>query len=199
MSKIALSGNASGTGTFTIASPNTNTDRTLTLQDLAGQLVVAPAALANLATKQIVAVHQAADSTDYTRTSTTAGAFGATITITPVSADSKFIGFAAMTGDVDQTGTDNDAYGLLSACHRISDGSYQNWNTETDNLGIINGGTGPTVAGQITVFRSLDLSTDRYLGNVVIRHYGALAADGTSGYAATLTASNMSVIVVEYI
>ncbi len=39
MSKIALSGNASGTGTFTIASPNGNTDRTLTLPDNTGTLV----------------------------------------------------------------------------------------------------------------------------------------------------------------
>jgi hypothetical protein len=39
MSKISLSGNASGTGTFTIASPNSNTDRTLTLPDNTGTLV----------------------------------------------------------------------------------------------------------------------------------------------------------------
>lgn len=39
MSKVALSGNASGSGTFTIASPNSNTDRTLTLPDNTGTLV----------------------------------------------------------------------------------------------------------------------------------------------------------------
>ena len=39
MSKVALSSNASGTGTFTIASPNSNTDRTLTLPDVTGTLV----------------------------------------------------------------------------------------------------------------------------------------------------------------
>jgi hypothetical protein len=39
MSKIALSGNASGTGTLTIAAPNTNTNRTLTLPDGAGTIV----------------------------------------------------------------------------------------------------------------------------------------------------------------
>lgn len=33
MSKVAISGNASGTGTFTIASPATNLDRVLTLPD----------------------------------------------------------------------------------------------------------------------------------------------------------------------
>ena len=39
MSNVALSGNASGTGTFTIASPNSNTDRTLNLPDSSGTLV----------------------------------------------------------------------------------------------------------------------------------------------------------------
>lgn len=39
MSKVALSGNASGTGTFTIASPNSNVDRTLTLPDASGTIL----------------------------------------------------------------------------------------------------------------------------------------------------------------
>ena len=38
MSKIALTPNASGTGTFTIAAPNSNTNRTLTLPDATGIL-----------------------------------------------------------------------------------------------------------------------------------------------------------------
>jgi hypothetical protein len=40
MSNVALSGNASGTGTFTIASPNSNTDRTLNLPDASGGVVL---------------------------------------------------------------------------------------------------------------------------------------------------------------
>jgi hypothetical protein len=40
LSKIALSGNLSGTGTFTLASPNSNSDRTLTLPDSAGTIQV---------------------------------------------------------------------------------------------------------------------------------------------------------------
>jgi hypothetical protein len=50
MSKIALSGNASGTGTFTFAAPGTNTDRTLTLPDASGTLATTadiPAAYTN--------------------------------------------------------------------------------------------------------------------------------------------------------
>ena len=39
LSKVAIQGNASGTGTFTIAAPNSNTDRTLTLPDEAGTII----------------------------------------------------------------------------------------------------------------------------------------------------------------
>ena len=39
MSKVAISGNASGTGVFTIASPNSNTDRTLNLPDNSGTVL----------------------------------------------------------------------------------------------------------------------------------------------------------------
>ena len=39
MSKIALTPNDSGTGTFTIAAPNSNTSRTLTLPDSTGELL----------------------------------------------------------------------------------------------------------------------------------------------------------------
>ena len=46
MSKIALSPNASGTGTLTIAAPNTNSDRTLTLPDSAGTIATAESTLA---------------------------------------------------------------------------------------------------------------------------------------------------------
>jgi len=45
MSQIKLSGNASGTGVFTIASPATSTDRTLTLPDSAGTLTTTEAVL----------------------------------------------------------------------------------------------------------------------------------------------------------
>ena len=39
MSKVKIEGNASGTGTLTIAAPNTNVDRTLTLPDGAGEIL----------------------------------------------------------------------------------------------------------------------------------------------------------------
>jgi len=36
MSKVSITGNASGSGTFTLAAPNSNSDRTLTLPDVTG-------------------------------------------------------------------------------------------------------------------------------------------------------------------
>ena len=47
MSKIALTPNPSGTGVFTIASPATNTDRTLTLPDEAGTVLTSASSLAS--------------------------------------------------------------------------------------------------------------------------------------------------------
>ena len=45
MSLIKLQGNASGTGALTIAAPNTNTDRTLTLPDSSGTMATAESTL----------------------------------------------------------------------------------------------------------------------------------------------------------
>jgi len=46
MSKISLEPNASGTGTFTIAAPNSDTNRTLTLPDEAGTVLTSASDLA---------------------------------------------------------------------------------------------------------------------------------------------------------
>jgi hypothetical protein len=45
MSQIALTPNASGTGTFSIASPNSNTSRTLTLPDETGTVLTSVSSL----------------------------------------------------------------------------------------------------------------------------------------------------------
>jgi hypothetical protein len=43
MSQVTLQGNASGTGVFTVAAPNSNTSRTLTLPDATGTVVTTDA------------------------------------------------------------------------------------------------------------------------------------------------------------
>jgi hypothetical protein len=53
MSKIALKSNPLGTGTFTIESPNSNTDRTLTLPDVNATLLTDSAGVLNIGSGQL--------------------------------------------------------------------------------------------------------------------------------------------------
>jgi hypothetical protein len=54
MSKIAVAGNASGTGTLTIAAPNTNSDRTLTLPDVTATVITDSAGVLNIGSGQVI-------------------------------------------------------------------------------------------------------------------------------------------------
>ena len=53
MSKVTIQGDASGTGIFTIASPNSNTDRTLVLPDEAGTVLTSASDISEQATTQV--------------------------------------------------------------------------------------------------------------------------------------------------
>jgi len=65
MSKLKVSGNASGTGVITLEAPNTNTDRAITLPDSAGELInIAPSTSGNVLTS---------DGTDWTSAAAAAG------------------------------------------------------------------------------------------------------------------------------
>ena len=68
MSKVAITGNASGTGTFTIASPNSNTDRTLNLPDASGTLATLETASFAAGTKLLF--QQTAAPTGWTKDTT---------------------------------------------------------------------------------------------------------------------------------
>ena len=103
MSKVAITGNASGTGVFTVASPNSNTDRVLTLPDETGTVLTGVSSLVagNLtgsvptsampagsviqvvqAFKTDTAVHASSSYTDIS---------GLVVTITPSSATNKIL------------------------------------------------------------------------------------------------------------
>ena len=94
MSKIALSPNASGTGVFTIASPNGNTDRTLTLPDEAGTVLttagVPASAMPAGSVIQVVQYYNPSNNAN-TTTSTSAVASGVKKTITPIFSNSLII------------------------------------------------------------------------------------------------------------
>jgi hypothetical protein len=101
MSKIALTPNATGTGVFTISSPATNTDRTLTLPDEAGTIIttagVPSSAMPAGSVLQVVSTTK----TD-TFSSTAANAFtditGLSVSITPTSSSSKIMVFCTVQG-----------------------------------------------------------------------------------------------------
>jgi hypothetical protein len=94
MSKVQLQGNVSGTGVFTIASPNSNTDRTLTLPDVSGTIQTTGAAIARsqLPAGSILQVVYG-ETTDRTAWSgiTSWTDSGITATITPTSASSRIL------------------------------------------------------------------------------------------------------------
>ena len=109
MSKISITPNASGTGVFTISSPATSTDRTLTLPDEAGTVLtsVSSIASANLtgsvpssalpagSVLQVVSYYDANLSASTSSSSFVASS--ATLSITPSSATSKVLGFFSLT------------------------------------------------------------------------------------------------------
>jgi len=94
MSKVKITGNASGTGTLTISAPNTNTDRTLTLPDGAGEILLSDGDGSNLTgitTGKVLQVVQGTNGTNNTTTSTSFGDTGLSASITPTSTSSKIL------------------------------------------------------------------------------------------------------------
>jgi hypothetical protein len=93
MSKIALSGNASGTGTLTIAAPNTSTDRTLTLPDNTGTILT-NATTAGFPAGSVLQVVSTTKTDTFSRTSSSSDfgdVTGLSVSITPSSASNKIL------------------------------------------------------------------------------------------------------------
>ena len=94
MSKVVIQGNASGTGNFTIAAPNSNTDRTFNLPDEAGTIIttagVPASALPAGSVLQVVSANKT-DTQSVSSAHTGVKATDLTVSITPVSSSSKFL------------------------------------------------------------------------------------------------------------
>ena len=127
MSKVSLAGNASGTGIFTIASPNSNIDRTLTLPDETGTLAVQGGAGVG---KVLQVVQAGAGVANFSTSSTSFQATGWTTTITPSSATSQILvlfnfqswqisadytQLALYRGGVNISGSSNNTWALLAS------------------------------------------------------------------------------------
>lgn len=92
MSKVAIQGAATGTGVFTLASPATNTNRTLVLPDEAGTVLTSASNLAGVT--GVGKVLQAVMGTYAVQTDFSTASYvdtGLTATITPSSTSSKIL------------------------------------------------------------------------------------------------------------
>jgi hypothetical protein len=112
MSKVQLQGNVSGTGVFTIASPNSNTDRTLTLPDSSGTIATTGQAVtrSQMPTGSVLQVVQsinAAGGSDYTSSTPT---LRVSVSITPTASTSKFY-LIYTAGDCLTSGGSSGVYG----------------------------------------------------------------------------------------
>jgi len=100
MSIVKIQGDASGTGEFTLASPNGNTNRTITLPDATGTLDRTNRA------GNVLQVVSTSKTNSFTTTSTTwTDVTGLSVTITPTSATSKILVFLNGHFSVSNSGT----------------------------------------------------------------------------------------------
>ena len=149
MSKISLEPNASGAGTFTLAAPNSNTNRTLTLPDEAGVVLTdgSDLAAANLTGRVLAANVNLGGVIQVVRTFPTAvftttsssmvDVTGYSLSITPTSATSRIlISFGFRYGS---TGSADNGYQILRNSTALPLGALS-----LNNLGNINPGSAPT-------------------------------------------------------
>ena len=92
MSKVKIEGNSSGTGTFILTTPNSNTDRTFTLPDATGDLLTSTSSVGKIL--QVVSNHVdtvASYLIDSATPDTTQQIAALDTSITPTASDSKIL------------------------------------------------------------------------------------------------------------
>jgi len=142
MSNVKIEGNASGTGTFTIAAPNSNTDRTLTLPDEAGTVLTSAGAGTDYLTPtgdgsgltgtgKVLQVVQGTASIQVSTTSISYQASGLTVSITPSSTSNKIL-VMYHSGYENSAGSSLDIQlwrnsTAVSLMHRVASNVYSSW------------------------------------------------------------------------
>ena len=98
MSSVSIQGNASGTGIFTIASPNSNTNRTLTLPDNTGTILTGSSAItaSQLPAGSVIQVVETTSTSTVTNSTATPVDL-LTVSITPSSASNKILVISSFT------------------------------------------------------------------------------------------------------
>ena len=196
MSKIALSPNSSGTGTFTIASPNSNTSRTLTLPDQDGTIALG----SGFTTKDIVGISSLADDVDFSTTSSTDVNLSTNTSYTPVSNQSNFIVYSST--DFTMTVVDSSGGGHTRASFNLTyyDGTnYQTINEATNPLI----GTVGYERRSTTSYHYAQFNAIAYLTQSALRSDNGtlhLTVRGHRDYAnMTLTTSATNILIIEVV
>ena len=113
MSKVAIVGDPSGTGTFTISAPNGNTDRTLVLPDEAGTVLTTAGVPASaMPAGSVIQVVGGTYSTYTAISSTSYTDFGPSLSITPTKTSSKVLVLFTLSGRVYTTANNDRVYFL---------------------------------------------------------------------------------------
>ena len=111
MSKVAIQGAATGTGVFTLASPATNTDRTLTLPDEAGTVLTSAGVPASaMPAGSVIQVVSAENATFQSTTSTSYVDTSLVASITPQFSNSRIL-VIVQASLRQNSGADNGSYG----------------------------------------------------------------------------------------
>jgi hypothetical protein len=142
VSKIAIEGNASGTGTLTIAAPNTNTNHTLALPDEAGTVLTSVSSLpaanltgslpAGIGGKVLQVVQHTFSNLQNSTSSSSYVDTGVTGSITPTSASSKIL--VVVSGQSMAAASTNGAAALKRGSTVVADGI--SWFTAGSNSNI---------------------------------------------------------------
>jgi hypothetical protein len=192
MSLVKIQGNASGTGEFTIAAPNSNTNRTLTLPDSAGTLInTAPGTAGNVLTSNGTDwVSQAASGGGITSGTAVASTSGTSVTFTGLPSSVKRItlmldgvSWNASVSPLIQLG---DSGGLESTGYNaIAGTTYTTSGALTEiystGFGIFTGWGAATLFYGSIIFNLLNSSTNTWAVQ------GAVYIDAGSEYAVTIT------------
>ena len=188
MSSIKLESNASGTGIFTIASPNSNTNRTLTLPDNTGT-VLTSATTTGFPAGSVIQVVQAIYSTLVTSSSTSFVDSGLSASITPTSASSKIlILLNPVIGVYRQNNTVHGAFNLVRGSTQINSIGAPSINGAVGSGGfLVIDAPGsmvyldsPATTSSTTYKMQMRVSTSADTGAVRLNNYPTAAGDSNS-------------------
>lgn len=174
MSRVAIAGNVSGTGVFTLESPNSNTNRTLVLPDEAGTIITTAGVPASaLPAGSVLQVVQGTLAGDLGASSTSSTSYidtGLSASITPSASGNKILVLVSYKPKV-QAPTGND---LLAYANLNENGtSIEELRLQDDNLGKLGD----------TVYKSMHIpmSVLRTTSSTATLTYKIQAAAGNAG------------------